>query len=185
VSQTFAPTSGSAVFNGLQIANTINQTGGASGVTRSIFINPTLTAAADYRAIETVVGNVILGSTSGNVGINDISPDARLDVVNSVASQPILRLEHAATPTVDYIQVDATGGTTGAIFRITSAGDQVIGGKLTSTATDDLGWKVQNATNQACNTTCTTGACVIGIDAVTTQFLACTDATADSCLCAG
>ena len=54
-----------------------------------------------------------------------------------------------------------------------------------STAASDLGWTVQNATNQACNTTCTNGACVIGIDTVTTGFLACTDATADSCLCAG
>lgn len=49
----------------------------------------------------------------------------------------------------------------------------------------DAGWTVQNATNQACNTTCTTGACVIGIDVVTTGFLACTDAIADNCLCAG
>lgn len=52
-SATFAPTSGTGVFNGLTMSNTINQTGGANGVTRAIYVNPTITAAADYRAIET------------------------------------------------------------------------------------------------------------------------------------
>ena len=47
-----------------------------------------------------------------------------------------------------------------------------------------IGWTIQAAANQACNTTCTNG-CVMGTDAVTFGFLACTDATADSCLCAG
>ena len=57
-------------------------------------------------------------------------------------------------------------------------------GTFKSTA-ESLGWVVQNAANQICTTTCTTGACVVGIDTVTTTFLACNDATADSCLCAG
>mgnify|MGYP001593102778 CR=1 FL=1 len=56
---------------------------------------------------------------------------------------------------------------------------------FTSTAAGALGWTVQNAMNQDCNTTCTTGACVVGIDTVVIAFLACTDGTADSCLCAG
>lgn len=50
---------------------------------------------------------------------------------------------------------------------------------------NDIGWSRVNAANQACNTTCSTG-CVIGIDTLGTGgFLLCTDATADSCLCAG
>jgi len=48
----FAPTSGTAVHNQFAFTGTFNQTGGASGITRSIYINPTLTAVADYRAIE-------------------------------------------------------------------------------------------------------------------------------------
>lgn len=53
---TFAPTSGTATLTGISLNPTINQTGGANGITRSIYINPTLTAAADYRAIEVTAG---------------------------------------------------------------------------------------------------------------------------------
>lgn len=48
----FAPTSGFGTFIGLLYRGTINQTGGASGVTRGLYVNPTLTAAADWRSIE-------------------------------------------------------------------------------------------------------------------------------------
>ena len=81
---TFAPTSGTAAFNGLGITDIINQTGGANGITRGLYVSPTLTAAVDFRAIETVVGNVILGSTSGNVGVNSTAPQAKLDVEGNV-----------------------------------------------------------------------------------------------------
>jgi hypothetical protein len=67
VTGNFAPTSGTALFTALQLSNTINQTGGANGITRGLYINPTLTAAADFRAIETTAGNVIFNG--GNVGI--------------------------------------------------------------------------------------------------------------------
>jgi len=54
---TFAPTSGNAIYNIVNITSDINQTGGANGITRGIYIAPTLTAAADYRAIEAITGN--------------------------------------------------------------------------------------------------------------------------------
>ena len=66
LSRGFAPTSGTGNFTSMLINPLINQTGGANGVSRGLYINPTLTAAADFRAIETTVGNVILNSTSGN-----------------------------------------------------------------------------------------------------------------------
>ena len=56
----YAPTSGTGLFHSLTIANTINQTGGANGITRGLYVNATLTAAADYRAIETSSGASIL-----------------------------------------------------------------------------------------------------------------------------
>jgi hypothetical protein len=75
-----SPTSGTAVLNGFVYSGIINQTGGANGTTRGLFINPTITAAADWRAIETTVGNVILGSTSGNVGIGTTTPATLLNL---------------------------------------------------------------------------------------------------------
>jgi hypothetical protein len=48
----FIPTSGNALFQGFSIQTTINQTGGANGITRGIIISPTLTSAADWRSIE-------------------------------------------------------------------------------------------------------------------------------------
>lgn len=43
----FAPTSGTGQFHYFDISPTINQTGGASGTSRGIYINPTLTSAAN------------------------------------------------------------------------------------------------------------------------------------------
>lgn len=57
---TFSPTSGTAIWNMHTFTPTINQTGGANGITRGLYINPTLTAAADFRAIEVTTGNSLL-----------------------------------------------------------------------------------------------------------------------------
>lgn len=54
---TFAPTSGTATFTLQSISGTINQTGGASGITRGLYIKPTLTAAVDFRALEAITRN--------------------------------------------------------------------------------------------------------------------------------
>jgi nitrogen fixation protein len=62
LSHSFAPTSGTASHSGLLLNQTINQTGGANGITRGLYVNPTLTAAADFRAIETTNGKVIFGN---------------------------------------------------------------------------------------------------------------------------
>ncbi len=48
------------IYNAQIINPTI--TGLAGGVARGIYINPTLTAAADFRAIETTAGKVIFGN---------------------------------------------------------------------------------------------------------------------------
>jgi hypothetical protein len=58
----FTPTSGTGVFTNFAINTVINQTGGANGITRGLYVNPTLTAAADFRAIETARGNVVFGN---------------------------------------------------------------------------------------------------------------------------
>jgi hypothetical protein len=77
----FTPTSGTATYSAYSILPTINQTGGANGVTRGLYVNPTLTSAADFRAIETTSGSVIFNS--GSVGIGTTSPSGKLDVVGT------------------------------------------------------------------------------------------------------
>ena len=69
---------------------------------------------------------------------------------------------------------------------VNANGNITLGGNLISSATNDLGWSVVAGTNTACNTTCTS-ACVNGqdTDAATKPIVACTDASADICLCAG
>jgi len=59
---TFGPTSGTGTYAQLVLQPTINQTGGANGITRGLYIAPTLTSASDFRAIETTNGKVIFGN---------------------------------------------------------------------------------------------------------------------------
>ena len=67
----FAPTSGTATYTLIQIQPTINQTSTASGITRGLYVNPTLTAAADFRAIHTTG---TYNGTSGTVQANYLNP---------------------------------------------------------------------------------------------------------------
>jgi hypothetical protein len=64
INRGFIPTSGTGVFNAFLIDSTINQTGGANGITRGLYINPTLTAVADFRAIEVASGITVLGAAT-------------------------------------------------------------------------------------------------------------------------
>jgi hypothetical protein len=48
----FVPTSGTAIHNQFVFSGTFNQTGGANGITRGVYLNQTLTAVADFRALE-------------------------------------------------------------------------------------------------------------------------------------
>ena len=66
VGGSYSPTSGSGVFNNLQLGTTVNQFYGSdsSGITRGVFINPTLTSAYDFRMLE--VGTSTTGGTVWN-----------------------------------------------------------------------------------------------------------------------
>lgn len=81
----------------------------------------------------------------------------------------------------------------GSVLEIRNSADSAVitangSGQLTSAGTGSLGWSTQSATDQACNTTCVS-ACVTGFNVVAGNVtglpLACTDATADTCICAG
>lgn len=57
-------TSAAGSFISLNLTPTINQTGASGAATRGIYINPTLTSAYDFRAIETTSGSVIFGGNT-------------------------------------------------------------------------------------------------------------------------
>jgi hypothetical protein len=107
----FAPTSGTATFSFATWNGTINQTGGANGITRGLFIDPTLTAAADFRAIETTRGNVLFGTTSGNVGIGTSSPTYKLDVNGDTKTLGLLTAYGISTNLSDMAIYNTTNNT--------------------------------------------------------------------------
>lgn len=97
LNSTYFPGSGSGTHISLSIANTINQTGG-TGITRGIRINPTLTAAADYRALEltTNASHYSIFSTAGKIRF-DLGSDATGDTFYRGASGELVRLAAGAT----------------------------------------------------------------------------------------
>lgn len=155
-----------------------------------------------------VSGYSVVADTGGNVGIGTNIPGSSLAIGSTsqfkVNSSGAISASTGITTSGGYTQSGTTANTftgtptfsnathsalfSGGNVGIGSATPGVlldISGTFRSTASNNIGWSPQNASNQACNTTCTVGACVAGIDTTTTAFLLCTDATADSCLCAG
>ena len=124
--RTFAPTSGTTTHNNIYIEPTINQTGGANGITRSLYINPTLTSAADFRSIEWtnnagaglwgsgtarnyLNGSLLLGTTTdAGFRLDIVGTDARINNVRigrgggNVTTNTILG--------VDALFLNTTGG---------------------------------------------------------------------------
>lgn len=52
-SRGFTANAGTTVYNNIILRGTINQTGTATGISRGIYVNPTITSAANWRSIET------------------------------------------------------------------------------------------------------------------------------------
>ena len=132
---TFAPTSGTSTFTDLLIDPTINQTGGANGITRGLYVNPTLTAVADWRSIETSnnTGYAFYGAGTaasalfGNLSIGTATADRLLHVEASDAVTNAVtyaqRLSHITSGTA------ATSFGTGIEYELENAsGTNVIAG---------------------------------------------------------
>jgi len=156
VIQSFTPTSGTATNTNLLLNNTINQTGGANGITRGIYVNPTLTSAADYRGLE-------IGNTSG-IGLYQTSTS----VTNALAGN--LRIGSTTAPTV---ALDVTGsglfsGTLGVTGLTTlNGGLTVTGAAVNLNASSNF--------NTNINTGTSTGTVAIGNSASTTTVLGTTN----------
>jgi hypothetical protein len=71
ISPSFSPSSGNANYSSILLSPQINTTGTYAGVVRGFVFSPTQTSVvgATIRAIETNIGDVLLGTTSGDVAI--------------------------------------------------------------------------------------------------------------------
>jgi hypothetical protein len=121
-----AQSSGVINSSAIQFTHTINNTGTYSGITRGIFYNPTLTSlvGTTHRAIETVTGDVVLGSTSGSVLIGKTTNDGfRLDVSGttrlSALTQNILTVIGSGNSTTSPIF--SVQGSQGELFSVTDS----------------------------------------------------------------
>jgi len=118
----FTPTSGTTIWNAALINPTINQTGGANGITRGLYINPTLTAAANFRAIETTAGRIVISDTATVTGTNATSLLDLSQTWNTTGTPIALKVnitDTASAALSDLISLQVGGS---ARFRVLKSG---------------------------------------------------------------
>jgi len=131
VDETFAPnnTLKDIRYNGVSIQPIINQTGGAVQITRGLIIQPTLTAAADWRSIEwsNNTGWGLYGAGSalnylgGTLGIKTTSPYAPSTFSLDVNGGLLVKNTAGTTAQITLINADPSiGGNNG--FLVASVG---------------------------------------------------------------
>lgn len=119
------PTSGSAEWYGVDLRPTINQTGGANGITRGLYINPILTAAANWRSIEWsnstgwglygagaannyLNGSLFVGTTTDSGFKLDVNGSTRLNGALTLGMTPIAA---ASVVSTHKLQITIAGTT--------------------------------------------------------------------------
>jgi hypothetical protein len=115
--ETWSPSSGNATYNLLNLVPRFNTTGTYSGISRGLYYAPTLTSITGltHRAIETVTGDVLFGTTSGNVGIGTTTPASRLTVSGSAGTGSAIYAYKSGSTVLD-IQ-----GSQGQLFSVIDA----------------------------------------------------------------
>lgn len=127
---TYTPTSGTGTHIGIEVTDAVNQSGNSSGVTRGLYLNPTLTKAFDYRALETapytynfniatttLIGNLLnpmtLATTSARTITNAVGtfiPTPPISSANVTISTSTALLIGGPMPTVTGATSTANGG---------------------------------------------------------------------------
>ncbi|HEX3934527.1 MAG TPA: hypothetical protein VHW43_07590, partial [Puia sp.] len=108
IAMTIGPNNG-VIYNFLNLSPLVSQDTFGTGITRGLYINPDLASAADWRSIETVIGDNRLNTSGGNTGIGlNSAPASKLDVSGTNGySQFRLRTQYTPTSSSD------TNGNTG------------------------------------------------------------------------
>lgn len=143
----FSPTSGTHTYSGLVFDATINQTGGANGITRGIYINPTLTAAADFRAIEVTAGSINVTktiTTPGTTGDQTINKLA--GTVNIAAAGTTVTVTNSLVTANSIIMCTVQTNDTTAVLKnvVPTAGSFVINLNAATTAETAIAFFVIN-----------------------------------------
>ncbi len=111
----WSPTSSSHAYAWLEVEPIVNQVG-STGITRGVYIDPTLTAVADYRGLE-ITNNSHFGIYqsganaenyfNGAVGIGTYAPSSKLEVIG--ATTATASLENTTTSNYLMFYNSATG----------------------------------------------------------------------------
>jgi hypothetical protein len=113
INPSFTANANPGVFNGINLAPTINQTGGANGITRGVYVAPTLTSAADFRALD-----VLTGSTSGHKLIRLANAaGSKVFEVNAAQEIGLFGVTPIAQPTTGIAGATVTAGGGAAILE--------------------------------------------------------------------
>jgi hypothetical protein len=134
VTGTFNPTSGTGTYTFADINPTINQTGGANGITRGLYIHPTLTAAADFRGLEITANSshYALYTTAGKVRF-DLGSDAQGDLLVRGSGGNLERL--AAGSTAGHV-LTSNGAGAAPTYQAAAGGATVTRAYKTGATTD-------------------------------------------------
>jgi len=113
ISGEFKPNSGSSTFSNVEIVPVINQTGGASGITAGLIINPVLTAVGSggFTGLKiTASSQTALHTTAGKVRF-DLGSDASFDLFYRGTGGELIRLANAGT--TGHVLTGTSGGAPG------------------------------------------------------------------------
>lgn len=147
VLKNFSPTSGTGTFAAFDWTGIINQTGGANGISRGLYINPTVIAAADFRAIEIAVGTINVSktitapATTGNQTINKLA-----GTVNIAAAGTTITVTNSLVTTGSIIMCTVQTNDTTAVLKnvVPAAGSFVINMNAAVTAETAIAFFVIN-----------------------------------------
>ena len=154
----FLPTSGTATNYALGILHTINQTGGANGITRGLYVAPTLTLVTDFRAYDS---DITFANASGSNKLSLFNANYTINNTGTTSGSIVTGIklnatETSITGTTHNLMDLQVGGVSK--FKVDRVGTIILDGNIhsvtnditlrqSSTAGNGGGFIVQRASN--------------------------------------